>query len=60
MSLSSRVPQDLLKELDERFPPKSPEFSETDREIFAYKGKRDLIEFLKMVFDQQNENILEE
>lgn len=60
MGLSSRVPEDLLKELDERFPPKCPDIKDSEREIFTYKGMRDMVEFLKMVFEEQNENILKE
>jgi hypothetical protein len=60
MGLSARVSQDLLTELDLTFPRKCPELHETEREIFAYKGKRDLIEFLKAVFEEQNENIMME
>lgn len=60
MSLSSRVPEDLLKELDERFPDKCPDINDSDRKIWIDKGKREVIEFLKFVFEEQNENILQE
>lgn len=60
MSLAARVPQDLLTELDQRFPDKCPSIHDTDRQVWINKGKREAVEFLQMVFEEQNENILKE
>lgn len=60
MSLSTRVPEDLLNELDRRFPDKCPDIRDSEREIWIKKGERRLVEFLKVVFEEQNENILKE
>ncbi|GGX91111.1 hypothetical protein GCM10007160_18240 [Litchfieldella qijiaojingensis] len=60
MSLSSRVPQDLLKELDQRFPSQCPDINDSERQIWINKGKREVVEFLKLVYEEQNENILQE
>jgi hypothetical protein len=60
MGLSTRVPEDLLKELDEKFPDKCPDVSDSDRQIWINKGKREFVEFLKFIFEEQNANIMKE
>jgi hypothetical protein len=39
---------DLLKELDKMFPSRCPHLNESDREIWFYAGRRQLIESLLM------------
>ena len=52
------VSTELVKELDEVFPPK--EFEPTDelRQMDYYFGQRNLINFLRAKNAEQNENIL--
>lgn len=52
------IPQDLLEELDKRFPERCPEPSWSEREIWMRTGERRVVRFLKHVFEQQNSNIL--
>lgn len=52
------VSSDLVKTLDEIFPPK--EFGPTDelRDMDYYFGQRNIINFLRAKLAEQNENIL--
>lgn len=47
------IPQELIEELNKRFPNRFPNESWTDRKIWIEKGKRELIEFL--LFKQQEQ-----
>lgn len=58
-TLKTRVPPELVKELNNRFPLKSPSLKESEREIFHYAGMRYLIEFLESQVEEQSEDILE-
>lgn len=44
--------KDLLKDLDKEFPHKCPTVDMSDRDIWIYTGKRELIDFL---FDLQQD-----
>ena len=52
------VSNELVKELDEIFPPK--EFSPKDdlRDMDYYFGQRNIVNFLRAKYAEQNENIL--
>ncbi|HCL3314582.1 TPA: hypothetical protein N2A14_002590 [Pseudomonas aeruginosa] len=52
------VPKDLLDALDKRFPERCPEPSWSDREIWMRVGERQVVKFLKRIFDEQNENVM--
>lgn len=54
------IPEDLLKELDHRFPERCPDPSWSDREVWMKVGERRVVRFLQSVFDQQNENVIGE
>jgi len=54
------VPKDLLDALDKRFPELCPEPSWSDREIWMRVGERQVVKFLKRIFDDQNENVMRE
>jgi hypothetical protein len=38
--------EDLLKDLEERFPARCPDITMSDREIWMYAGKRAVVEHL--------------
>lgn len=44
---------DLIKELDKLFPEKVPDKEWSDREIWIYVGKRELINWLKAKLEQE-------
>jgi hypothetical protein len=52
---------DLIDLLDKLYPPKCPSISDLDREIWVYKGKRELIDTLKVLLkrDEEEGNILD-
>jgi hypothetical protein len=50
--------QDLLKALNERFPDRCPNPTDTEREIWMKAGERRLVEFLLTQKRQQDNNIL--
>lgn len=52
------IPEDLLEALDKRFPERCPDPKANDRDIWREVGKREVVRFLKRVFEEQNENIL--
>jgi hypothetical protein len=52
------VPQELLQELDRRFPDQCPDPSMSDRDIWIAVGARKVVNLLKREFDRQNDNIL--
>lgn len=52
------ISSNLIKALEERFPPKDYDPSYNPREIDFYCGARSVIRFLKETYDEQNENIL--
>lgn len=52
------IPKDLLDALDKRFPERCPDPSWSDREVWVRVGERQVVRFLKRMFDQQNENVV--
>lgn len=52
------IPTELIKFLDERVPSKDFSPSDSLREIDFYGGKRDLVNFLKRLHDDQLANHL--
>lgn len=52
------IPNDLIEHLDRRFPHRCPRLEDTDRGIWIYSGKRELVEFLKETHRRQVENSL--
>ena len=53
-----RVTKTLLKELDERFPNQCPRLEDSEREIWAAAGRRQVVDFLKEKFDEQSKSVL--
>ena len=53
-----RVTKTLLKELEERFPNQCPRIKDSEREIWAAVGRRQVVDLLKEKFDEQNKSVL--
>ena len=53
------IPQDLLDDLNRRYPERCPEADWSDRDIWLKAGERRVIRFLNEQFKRQNENLLE-
>jgi hypothetical protein len=53
------IPQDLLDDLNRRYPERCPEVDWSDRDIWLKAGERRVIRFLNEQFKRQNENLLE-
>ena len=53
------VHKDLLDALERQFPDRSPNPSDTDRQIWMKVGNVQVIRFLRSKFEEQNENVLE-
>jgi hypothetical protein len=49
------VPPRLLAALDERFPNRTPDLSDSDRQVWFKAGARSVVDFLKRQYDEQNE-----
>jgi len=45
--------QELIVKLDQQYPPKCPRIEETEREIFKYAGKRELVDTLKVWYGRK-------
>lgn len=52
------IPKKLIDTLEELIPERCPNLSLSDREIWFYAGKRELVRILKQNYDHQNETIL--
>ena len=52
------IPKDLIEDLDRRFPHRCPRPEDSERGIWIYSGKRELVEFLKEAHRRQIENSL--
>ena len=50
----------LIEALDERVPERCPDPSWSDREIWIYAGKRELIRVLKSELEAQENNLIKE
>jgi len=51
------VSEELLNELDLRYPPRPPNPHDSEREIWMKAGERRLVEVLRAKFNEANENI---
>lgn len=58
MSDTPKIPKDLLDYLEQQFPERCPDPKWDDRKIWREVGKREVVRFLKRLYDEQNENIL--
>jgi hypothetical protein len=58
LSLSARVPDALLEELERRFPDQCPSKEDTDREVWIKVGQVEVIRFLRKQFAIQNRNLM--
>lgn len=58
IDLKSRVPKDLLDELNERFPERTPPLSSSLDEIRWKGGERSLVRFLQDQYNRQNETVI--
>jgi hypothetical protein len=58
LSLSARVPESLLEELEARFPDQCPSKEDTDREVWIKVGQVEVIRFLRKQFAIQNRNLM--
>ena len=52
------VSEELLNELEERFPNQSPQKDETHQQLMWRGGQRSVIEFLRTQYEQQTKNQL--
>ena len=52
------IPKKLIDKLEEIVPEKCASLSMTDREIWFYAGKRELVRIIKQHYDYQNQTIL--
>lgn len=52
------IPEELLKELQRRFPHKSPQLNETERGLLWRGGQRSVVDLLEWQFNEQNERAL--
>lgn len=59
MSQIPVIEQTLIAYLDRLYPDVSPELSMSEREIFFRRGAVDVIRTLKRIYDEQNENIMD-
>jgi hypothetical protein len=50
------VSEELVKDLDQRFPARCPHLEENDRHIWFYAGQRAVVDFLKKVLKRQTES----
>lgn len=53
------LPEDLIDELNRRYPERTPESEWAEREIWIRVGERRVIRFLNEMYARQNENLLE-
>jgi hypothetical protein len=50
------IPEELLKDLESRFPARCPDLTEEDRRIWFYAGQRSVVEFLRKAASRQFED----
>jgi hypothetical protein len=53
------ISKKLIDKLEEIIPEKCPHLSMSDRDIWFYAGKRELVRILKQHHDYQNQTILD-
>jgi hypothetical protein len=52
------VSEELLNELEERFPNQSPQLDETHQHLMWRGGQRSVVEFLRKQFEEQSKRQL--
>lgn len=52
------VPEDLVKELEQRFPDKAPSISDPERKVWTKVGNVEVVRFLRDRINQQREQAL--
>jgi len=52
--------EDLIEQLDEVVPMRLPGMKETERELYAYRGRRMLIDQLKSALEENKQREIEE
>lgn len=50
------IPEDLVEDLDARFPHRCPGIHDSERAIWIYAGQRQMVEFLKETHRRQIED----
>lgn len=53
------ISAELIDWLDQLFPLQSPELDDSERVIFHSVGQRSVVEHLRAIHNEQNQNILE-
>jgi len=56
--MKAHIPQELINELNERYPHRCPDRGDSDRDIWFYAGQRDLVDKLETFCKRQQETIL--
>lgn len=51
------IPADLMTALNKKFPERSPEKNETEKDLYWRGGQRSVIRVLNDLYERQNENI---
>lgn len=54
------VSKELLEELNRRFPLNSPQITDTHTELMFKGGQRSVVDFLQVIYDDQEKSILGE
>lgn len=52
------ISEELLNELEERFPNQSPQLDETHQQLMWRGGQRSVVEFLRRQFEEQTKRQL--
>jgi hypothetical protein len=56
--MKPNIEKALLEHLSEQFPDQVPDISLSEREVWARVGEQRIVRYLKMIYEEQNENIL--
>tara|TARA_R110000824_G_scaffold119200_6_gene273171 strand:- start:633 stop:830 length:198 start_codon:yes stop_codon:yes gene_type:complete len=51
----SEIPEQLLKDLNFRFPERCPDLEHDEKEVWYMSGQRSVIRFLIQIFNEQRE-----
>lgn len=54
------ISNELMEELNQRFPNKSPDISETHADLLWRGGQRSVVDFLQKIFEEQSSSQLGE
>lgn len=57
-AIRSRIPLDLLEELEARYPVRRPRPGQSLEEIFEYSGQVSVVEFLRRSYEEQQSSAL--